>query len=363
MSEETDQGEKEHAPSQRRLDQAREKGDVVRSADLTAAAAYAGLALFAVAGGGAALTAAAQTAMVLLDQSDRLSHLFSTGAAAPAGGLLGGVLRPLAPFFLVPAGAAIAAVLAQRALVFSGEKLAPKWSRLSPLQAFKQKFGRDGLFEFGKSTVKLLVIATVLVLFLMRRAEAILGAMYLTPAMGAALLAQLMLEFLFLTILITGAIAGLDYFWQRFEHLRRNRMTRQETVEEHKDQEGDPHTKAHRRQRAVDIATNQMLAEVPKADVVIVNPTHYAVALKWDRRSKRAPVCVAKGVDEIAARIRERAAGAGIPIHRDPPTARALHATVGIGQEIRAENYRAVAAAIRFAEAMRRRARAKGFGR
>ena len=103
---------------------------------------------------------------------------------------------------------------------------------------------------------------------------------------------------------------------------------------------------------------NQMMAEVAKADVVIVNPTHYAVALKWDRRARRAPVCVAKGVDEIAARIRERAAAAGVPIHRDPPTARALYASVDLGCEIRPDQYRAVAAAVRFAEAMRKRAKA-----
>jgi flagellar biosynthetic protein FlhB len=103
-----------------------------------------------------------------------------------------------------------------------------------------------------------------------------------------------------------------------------------------------------------------MISEVAKADVVIVNPTHYAIALKWERGAKKAPVCIAKGVDEIAARIREVAAEAGVPIHSDPPTARALYAAVDIGEEIRAEHYRPVAAAIRFAEKMRRRSRARG---
>jgi flagellar biosynthetic protein FlhB len=100
-----------------------------------------------------------------------------------------------------------------------------------------------------------------------------------------------------------------------------------------------------------------MLTDVASANVVVVNPTHYAVALKWDRSKGGAPICVAKGVDEIAAKIRERAAEHGVPIHSDPPTARAIHATVEIGQEIRVEQYRAVAAAIRFADAMRKRAR------
>jgi flagellar biosynthetic protein FlhB len=115
--------------------------------------------------------------------------------------------------------------------------------------------------------------------------------------------------------------------------------------------------KQERRQRAYDIAMNQMMADIPEADVVIVNPTHYAVALKWDRARGTAPKCVAKGVDEIAAKIREIAAEHGVALHSDPPTARAIHATVEIGDEIRPEHYRAVAAAIRFAEAMRKKAR------
>jgi flagellar biosynthetic protein FlhB len=115
--------------------------------------------------------------------------------------------------------------------------------------------------------------------------------------------------------------------------------------------------KAHRRQRGYDIATNRMLVDGAKADVVVVNPTHYAVALTWSRASGRAPVCVAKGVDAIAARIRERAVEAGVPLHSDPATARALFASVEIGAEISPDHYRSVAAAIRFAEAMRKKAR------
>ena len=134
-------------------------------------------------------------------------------------------------------------------------------------------------------------------------------------------------------------------------------MTHKELMDEFKEMEGDPHVKQERRQRGHEIATSRMMADVPTADVVIVNPTHYAVALKWDRTPGSAPVCVAKGVDEVAARIRATAEEAGVPIHSDPPTARALHATVDLGQEIAEEHYRAVAAAIRFADRMRKIAR------
>jgi flagellar biosynthetic protein FlhB len=118
--------------------------------------------------------------------------------------------------------------------------------------------------------------------------------------------------------------------------------------------------KAQRRGRAEAIATNRMLLDVPKADVVIVNPTHVAVALKWSRAKGSAPACVAKGEGELALKIREVAATAGVPLHADPPTARALHATVAVGREIAPEHYRAVAAALRFAERMRRAARSRG---
>jgi flagellar biosynthesis protein FlhB len=357
-----DDSEKNHEPTARRLEQAREKGDIVRSTDLNMAAGYAGITLAFLGLGGAALISAGQSAMVLLDQADHLSLQVFDGASAPVGGIIGKIAWIFAPFFLLPAGAVLLGLLAQRGLVFAPDKLALKWSRLSPIATAKQKFGREGLFEFAKSAVKMVIISVVLVVFLQDRGTQILGSMYLTPAMGTAVLARLMVDFLVVVVLVSTVIAGVDFAWQRSQHLRRNRMSRQELIEEHKDQEGDPNTKAQRRQRAVDLATNQMLADVPKADVIILNPTHYAVALKWDRGSRRAPICVAKGVDEIAARIRERATETGVPMHRDPPTARALHASVEIGQEIGTDHYKAVAAAIRFAESMRKRARAKGLG-
>ena len=166
-------------------------------------------------------------------------------------------------------------------------------------------------------------------------------------------------EYFGIVLLLAFTIGGIDYLWQHQEHLRKNRMSRKELQDEAKQTEGDPHTKQQRRQRGYEIAMNKMLADVPDADVVIVNPTHYAVALKWSRAAGAAPICVAKGVDEVAARIRQIASESAVPIHRDPPTARALYASVDISQEIQPEHYQAVAAAIRFAELMRRKARVR----
>lgn len=357
MSDDPDAAEKEHEPTERKLEEARRKGEVVRSTEIAAAASYGGLVLTAVAFGGVLMIRAGEQGMVLLDQADRLSDLFTTSGRAPLGGTLWQILLSTGPWFAVPALAVILAIVAQRALVFAPDKLAPKLSRISPLANARNKFGRSGLFEFAKSFVKLVLVSVILWLFFLSRLPDLLDTVALAPGLVAAAMMRLIVEFLAIVLAVAVAVGAVDYLWQHHDHLRRNRMSRKELTDELKSSEGDPHMKQQRRQRGYDIATNRMLADVPKADVVIVNPSHYAVALKWRRSDRGAPVCVAKGVDEIAARIREAAAAAGVPVRSDPPTARALHATVEIGAQIPPDHYRAVAAAIRFAEAMRARMR------
>lgn len=355
-----DQSDKEHAPSQKRLDDARKRGELPKSTELVTAASYGGLLVAGLVSGAAALLAAGQVGRVVLDQADRLAPLVFNAAQTPAAGLFADFARPLAPFFLAPFAAALFAVLAQRALVFAPDKLVPKWSRLSPIANAQQKFGREGLFAFAQSTAKLLIVGGFLGVFLVIHAGSLLASLQMTPAQSSVVMLQILLDFLSLTLLIAMVFGGADYFWQQAQHIRRNRMSRKELMDETRDMEGDPHMKAQRRQRGHDIATNRMLLDVARADVIIVNPTHFAVALKWQRADRTAPICLAKGTDEIAARIRAFAAEAGVPIHSDPPTARALHATVEVGHQIRPEHYRAVAASIRFAESMRKRAQKAG---
>lgn len=349
--------DKEHDPTQKRLDDARLRGEFARSADLTAAAGYGGLLLASAVFGAPAMLAAGAVAKAMLDQSDHLSRVMADGGRAGLGPVLSAFMQPLLPFFLFPSALVLLYLFGTRGLVFAPEKLMPKLSRISPLATAKQKFGMTGLFEFGKSTIKMIVVSAVLYLFLKQRAAGLLNSIYLTPAMTTALLLRLIVEFMVMVLLVATVIGGADFLWQKFSHLRRNRMSRKDLMDEMKDSEGDPHVRAQRRQRAQEVAHNRMLADVATADVVVVNPTHYAVALKWTRGSRNAPICVAKGVDEVAARIRERATLAGVPVHSDPATARAVYAAVKIGEQIRPEHYRAVAAAIRFAEAMRGRAR------
>ena len=355
MSGEGDEdGDKSFEPTQRKLDEARKRGEIPRSTDVIAASAYGGLLLTTAVFAPASIATIGTALTVLLDQPDRLAPLvLGDGGRALAGGLMGRIGLGLVPWFALPALLAIAAIIAQRSFVVTGSKLVPKLSRISPLSNAKQKFGRGGLFEFAKSFAKLLVYTIVLGVFVTRKMPEMVAAARLDAGPAAALMGNMAVTFLTLVLAVALQIGAIDLLWQRAEHHRRLMMTHKEMMDELKQTEGDPHMKHKRRQRGYDIATNRMLADVPKADVVVVNPTHYAVALKWSRKRGSAPVCVAKGVDEVAARIREAAAVAGVPVHRDPPTARALHASVEVGREITREHYKAVAAAIRFADRMR----------
>lgn len=357
MSGGDDDQDKEHEATPQKLIEARKRGDVPRAADLLAAAGIGGF-LFALYGlGGWAVDRAGAAGIVLLDQAGPLSRMATSGGSGKLAGFLLAFAWPPLALLMVPMVLVVCALAVTRGFVVAPDRLAPKLSRISPLAAARHKFGPEGLVEFGKSVLKLGLVALILYRFLAARIDQILAATMLSPNLSTALLSRLTLEFLAVVFLVTLVLGGADYLWQVHLFRKRNRMSRQEVMDEFKESEGDPHLKSARRQRAQEVATNRMLADVAKADVVVVNPTHYAVALRWDRVKGRAPVCVAKGVDEIAQRIRERAAEHGVPIHSDPPTARAVHATVEIGQEIRVEHYRAIAAAIRFADAMRKKAR------
>lgn len=358
MSEGDDDTEKSHDPTQKKLDDARRKGQVVRSADVTGAAAQAGFLLAFLMTGGAAVSSLGSVMQTLLSEVGPLVQ-------APLGGAFGPVLRAMlsetvaatAAWFAIPAIAALAAVLAQRAFTVTGSNLAPKLSRISPVSNAKHKFGGQGLFEFAKSTAKLLIYSVVLYVFLAGRIDLLLALPHSEPGPALVLMMDLLMQLMGWVLLVAVVVAAIDYLFQYQSHMQRQRMSLKDLKDEMKESEGDPTMKQSRRARAQAIASRQIAAEVPKADVVIVNPTHYAVALKWNRKRGAAPVCVAKGVDEMALRIRTLAHEAGVPVHSDPPTARALHAAVDVGQEITPDHYQAVAVAIRFAEDMRKRAR------
>ena len=358
MADGSDDQDKQHEPTQKKLDDARKKGEIPRSTDLTTAASYVGILVAATAIGAASLKGIGAELAGVIGRADRLApDVFNGGGVSFAGALMIDLAGLLAPWFMIPAAAVLVLLVATRSFVVAPEKLMPKLNRISPLSNAKNKFGRNGLFEFAKSFTKLTIYSIILGVFLWQKLPEVIGTIGIEPAMATSVLLELCVQFFGIVLLIALVIGGIDFAWQYQEHLRKNRMSHKELMDEAKQSEGDPHMKQQRRQKGYEIAMNQGIQDVPDADVVVVNPTHYAVALKWSRLPGEAPICLAKGVDEVAARIREVASEAGVPIHRDPPTARSLHAMVEIGQEIHPEHYQAVAAAIRFAEKMRAKAK------
>jgi len=359
MSEGNDEsGEKSHDATPQKIEKSRKKGDIARSMDVSAAAGYLGLFIALTFVGLDGVAKSAEVLAQVFANADTLSHsLLSKGGTGMAAQLFGQALIALIPIFLLPFTAALLVSLAQRIFVFVPSKIKPKGNRISPVQGFKNKFGTKGIVEFLKTVSKMIMVATGVYVLLRGKKDEILGMVRGGPAEVAMELGEILTSMVLMVMTIAMLIALADLLWQKYHHLQKLRMSHKEMQDESKESEGDPHMKGKRRQRAQEIATNQMLHDVPRADVIIVNPTHYAVALEWARKPGTAPVVIAKGVDDVARRIREVAAESNVPIHSDPPTARALHATVKIGHEIDPEHYRAIAAAIRFATEMRAKAK------
>lgn len=349
-----DAQEKTHEATPRRLQKAREQGDMPRSQDAQTLAAYTGLAVAMILAGGWAATTTGESLMAPFANPYALAEELTGGAAGETlPRMLAWVFVAALPFIALPALLIVGLLVAQRGVVVAPSKLEPKLSRISPLANAKQKYGTHGLVEFAKSVVKLSAIGAVLGIALAGEFRVLGQYAAATPRMVGELLERQFWNVLTGVLIISAAIAFFDVIWQQLQFLARMRMSHQEIKEENKQSEGDPHMRAERRERARQIATNQMLRDVPNADVVITNPTHYAVALAWNRAQGTAPKCIAKGSDEIALRIRERAEEIGIPIQSDPPTARSIHALVAVGEEVRPEHYKAVAAAILFADKLR----------
>lgn len=363
MAEDQDRASKTDAPSQRRLDEARRKGDVARSPDVPAFMALAGAVGTTLILAGPLSRNLAMSLRPFIEHPDAFDLKGQGGeqvlyqamqAAAPAGaimlstvfaGVLGGVL--------------------QQGLLWSPEKLKPDVSKLNPFAGFARLFAIDGLANFFKSFLKLLAIAAVAWMILQPKAQLLSQLPRIEPAALLPLMMDWLRALAIAVLCVLGPVALVDYLWQRYRFMERMKMTREETKAEHKDTEGDPHIKAKRRQKRIQLSKNRMMQAVPKATVVVMNPTHYAVALRYLPGEDSAPVCVAKGLDSLALKIRAVAEENRVPIVEDPPLARALHAALDVDQSIPREHYEAVAKVIGFVfnTARGRRAQAQGGAR
>lgn len=353
MSGASDDQDKSHDPTPSRLEKARREGDVAQSKEANAAAqqlAFYGALLFAGATGSAEI--ARRLSSFLQRPEDVASFAFARGGDSVVFALLAQSALPAAPFFLAPTLVVVLALVAQRAVTIAPAKLKPKFSRISPMGNARQKFGPHGLGEFLKSALKLAAVIGLAYFVIGDRIHELPAFSRLSPRALGALLLQEATLFIGLMVAFLVGFATIDLPLAHANHARRLRMSNDELRRESKENEGDPYFKMLRREKAKALSVSRMMRDVPKASVVIVNPEHYAVALKWSRESRRAPVCVAKGVDHLAAKIKEIAAASGVPIRSDPVTARAIYATVKVGREIERAHYAAVAAALYFAQAV-----------
>jgi flagellar biosynthetic protein FlhB len=341
MSEQDDQ-ERTEQPTPKRVDEARKRGDVPRSRDLSAAAVLlaAGVGMYYMGGssGGAIYNMMRTHLTISPEQALQDGYMATAFGHAAMQAAIG-----LAPIFGLVALAATLAPLALGGWSFSTEALAPDFSRLSPAKGFTRMFSMQAVVELCKSLAKFAVVALVAVWVLNRdtrellqlgnepSATAIVHAFRVTGKAFIALTAGLLI------------IAGIDVPIQLWQYNKKLKMTRQEIRDEMKESEGSPEVKGRIRRVQQEMAKRRMMQDVPKADVVVTNPTHFAVALRYDENRMRAPIVVAKGADLVAARIREIANENNVTIFEAPPLARALHAHVEIGAEIPQGLYAAVA--------------------
>ncbi len=348
MAEETDDNQKTEEPTQRKLDEARRRGDVPTSREVGAAlGVMAALILAGGMGPSIAEGLAAEFLPLVENPGDLLLrepadafHLI----ARVAGGV-GLVLLPAAGLLFL---AGLLGAMGQGSIVIAAERIQPNLGRLSPLAGLKRLLSLRNLVEFLKGLGKVLAVTVAFLLVvtpLVHQAEAMaLSDAGALPLMLADVTSRLLLAVLAALIVI----AVLDLLWQRLSWHRQQRMSLQELKEEFRQAEGDPHLKAKIKQLRRDRARNRMFAELPTATVVITNPTHFAVALRYDLTKAPAPVCVAKGRDLVALRIRKVATDHHVPIIENPPLARTLHAAMEIGEEVQPEHYVVVAELIAY---------------
>ena len=336
----------------KRLQKAREDGRIPVSRELVGFAGLAGVTLAVM------YTAPAAIGGLGHSLSLFLAHLDSPTLAGPTGMALAAeaLLRGIAPFALAAMLAGVIAVLAQTGFLLRPSALHPDFSRLNPAAGLKRLFGPEGAVEAVKSIAKLAFMGWAVWLAIGGALPALTALPFQDPRLLLQRTAGPVTRVLLVVLAVQAGVALLDVFWGRLRFARQMRMSRQDIIDEQREADGDPKIKARIRQIRTARARRRMLAAVPKATVVITNPTHYAVALAYDRGKNAAPRVVAKGVDTMAARIREVALANRVPLVANPPLARVLH-RVELDTEIPAEHFKAVAEIIAYVFRLNQRAR------
>ena len=345
MADDHDQSQATEQPTAKRLEQARESGDIVKSAEVSAFVLLAGGTLAIAMFGKSTAIGIAGSLSIFLEQPEQMS-VDAAGLTAMLRGTLLHLAMTLAPFAGVMMAAGLAGHLLQSRPSFSPGKLAPDFSKLSLIAGFKRLFGLEGWMNLLKGLAKIAIVGLAVWTQLWPERGMLESILSQSPGAVVGDMSHLLFKVLIASLASLFVIAGLDYFLQYNRFMARNRMSKQEVKEEYRQNEGDPAIKAKVRQIRQERAKKRMMAAVPGATVVIMNPTHYAVALKYESGKSEAPICVAKGIDALALRIRAIAEENDVPVVENPPLARALHASVEVDEAISPEHYKAVAQVI-----------------
>ena len=348
MADEPDKDSKTEEATPRKLAESRKKGDVAKSPDVAAALSLLGAASVVLMAGGWFATSIAEQLRPFIAHP----HAMIGGLEAGAGVEIGArAVWAIAPFL----GAVMLATilggaggnLAQSGLIFTVEKIKPDFKKLSPMKGFQRIFGPDGIVQFIKTLLKLIAVGVICWFVLKPHVRQLETLSAMPPSMILPMARDLAVALMTATIVFLGFTAGADYLWQRYRFAERMKMTKEETKEDYKQSEGDPHVKAKLKQIRAQRGRQRMMQNVPKATVIVTNPTHYSVALRYET-GDAAPVCVAKGVDALALRIREVAREHKVPIVENVPLARALYAAVDVDETIPREHFEAAARVIGF---------------
>ncbi len=345
MAEEEDQSQKTEDPTARRIEKAKEKGQTAVSQEVKNWLVLLGGTIALLSMFPAMMKDVLNIGLPFIQRP----HLIPVDLQALQrllADLAAGAALTLAPLFILLVVLALFASLAQTGLIWSPEKVSPQASRLSLIKGLKNKFSSRSLVEFAKGMLKIIVVGVVSYLAAapLLRDVAVMPGFSLGETLDRVWWVCIWISSV--TVAIMTVIAVLDFAYQKFTFFQQMKMTKQEVKDEHKDTEGDPYVKARLRQLRIQRARQRMIAAVPEADVVVTNPTHYAVALKYDMAVMPAPKVVAKGVDAVAQRIRDVANENDVPLVENPPLARALFAAVELDEEIPPEHYKAVAEVI-----------------
>jgi flagellar biosynthetic protein FlhB len=357
VAEGADPESKTEEATPRKLADARAKGDVAKSMDVGAAASLLGATAVLLGAGGYFASSMAEQLLPFIASPHTMMGGLDAGAGVEIGMHALWAITPfLGALMLATIIGGVGGNLAQSGLIFAGDKLKPQWSRLNPLEGFKRIFGPDGLVQFLKTFLKLLAVGFICWMVMKPHVREFENLAAMPPAAILPLARDMAIALMASALIFLSFTAGADYLWQRFRFNQRMRMSKEELKEDFKQSEGDPHVKAKLKQIRMQRSRQRMMQNVPTATVIVTNPTHYSVALRYEPdKGDAAPICVAKGVDAVALRIREVAREHNVPIVENVPLARALYAAVDIDETIPREHFEAAAKVIGFVFGQRRK--------